>query len=387
MGFTVGAPIISLKKNYKGKSKKKGDLRKVIREMIERYGIDEDIDHSRSHLNRISGKFKSTDEAVDYYVDLLSNHEVTVKGKDGKIHKRKPRKDVSIAGNMILKPTAEDIEHLSFEEQQRLADDLVFVGTGILKEHGLEVDSVVIHNDEQGAHPHFLFHDKNFQLSKKVGLKLYGDLNREVPKYLRSRGWECDDLRNYDVEATKNMTKEEKEEYTREFRKGKKYNGLSSQEYKKKKNKEKEEELKKLQEQIELAQRQRDEEFLRDIEKLGRVQRELFDKEDELKDKDNELKDKEEKLKELKLNVDSNIKAMQSSSEKTDKSESDALLLNYFKSLKSKKYEGMSKYDEMIMDIDSQKKASGSKTWKDRSRDLKYQSDNLEQGQSEKELY
>ena len=380
MGFTVGAPIISLKKNYKGSSKKKGDLRKVIREMIERYGLDEDIDHSRSHLNRISGKFKSTDEAVDYYMDLLTNHEVIVKGKDGKEHKRKPRKDVSIAGNMILKPKAEDIEHLSFEEQQRLADDLVFVGTGILKEHGLEVDSVVIHNDEQGAHPHFLFHDKDFQLSKKVGLKLYGDLNREVPKYLRSRGWECDDLRNYDVEATKKMTKEEKEEYTREFRKGKKYNGLSSQEYKRQQNKEKEQELQRLKEQIELTQRQRDEEFLRDIEEMGRVQRAALKK-------DEELKEKEEKLKELKLNVDSNIEAMQSSSEKTDKSESDALLLNHFKSLKSKKYEGMSKYDEMIMNIESQKKASNLKTWNDRSRDLKRQSDNLEQDQAGKELY
>lgn len=380
MGFTVGAPVISLKQNYKGSSTKIGDLRKIILEMIERYGLDEDIDPSRSHLNRIFGKFKSTDEAVDYYVDLLTNHEVIVKGKDGKEHKRKPRKDASVAGNMILKPTTEYIEQLPFEEQQRLADDLVYIGTGILRVHGLEVDSVVIHNDEQGAHPHFLFHDKDFQLSKKIGLQLYGDLNREVPKYLRSKGWECDDLRNYDVEATKKMTKEEKEEYTREFRKGKKYNGLSSQEYKRQKNKEKEEELKKLKEQLEELERQRQEDFQRELEELGRKQRAVFDK-------DEKLKEKEGKLEKLKLNVDSNIKAMQSSSEKTDKSENDLVLLDYLKGIKSTKYEGKSRYDEMIINIEKQKKASGFKTWRDRSLELRRQSDSLEQEQGGKELY
>lgn len=380
MGFTVGAPILSLKPKQDGRKKRSGDLRKILDEMYERKGVDKDIDPNRRHLDRYLGKFKNADEAYNFYMDRFNNHKVIVKGKNGEIYERKPREDTSVAGNLILKPTAEEVNKMSFEDQQKLADDLIYIGNAILTSHGFKVDGVVVHNDEEGAHPHFVFHDDDFKISKKMTTKLYGDLNREVPKYLRSKGWECDDLRNYDVESTKNMSKEEKEEYTREFRKGKKYNGLSSQEYKKQQNKEKEQELQKLQEKIELEQRQKDEEFLRDIEEMGKIQRAALKK-------DKELEEKEKKLKELKLNVDSNIETMNSSAERADKSENDTILLNHLKSLKSKKYEGMSRYDEMIMSIESQKKAKEVKSWKDRSQDLRRQSDSLGHENEDKEIY
>lgn len=362
MGFTVGAPILSLKPKQEKRKNRSGDLRKILDEMYDRKGVDKDIDPNRRHLDRYLGRFKNADEAYNFYMYRFNNHKVIVKGKNGKVYERKPRENTTVAGNLILKPTAEEVNKLSYEDQQRLANDLIDIGVKVLGVHGLIVDGVVVHNDEEGAHPHFVFHDNDFKMADKLGVKLYGDLNREVPKYLRSKGWECDDLRNYDVEKTKNMTKEEKEEYTREFRKGKKYNGLSSQEYKKQQNKEKAEELERLQKQLEEEKRKNQEERRRNLEELGRKQKLALKKE----------KDAEE----AELKAKSYIATMESNAKKFDEVETNLMLINELKRRPSSNKHGKSAYDDWVDGINKAKKQANYKTWTERASNLRNEFEN-----------
>ena len=368
MGFTVGAPVLSLKPKQEKRKNRSGDLRKILDEMYDRKGVDKDIDPNRRHLDRYLGRFKNADEAYNFYMDRFNNHKVIVKGKNGKVYERKPRENTTVAGNLILKPTAEEVNKLSYDDQQRLANDLIDIGVHVLNAHGLRVDGVVVHNDEEGVHPHFVFHDNDFKMADKLNVKLYGDLNREVPKYLRSKGWECDDLRNYDVEKTKNMTKEEKEEYTREFRKGKKYNGLSSQEYKKQQNKEKEQELQKLKEQMEREERQRQEDFQRELEELGRKQRQA-------------LKRKKE-ADEAELKAKSAIDTMESNAKKFDEVDTNLMLINELKRRPSKNKRGKSAYDDWVDGINKAKKQVNYKTWTEKASTLKNEFEN-----DDKEIY
>lgn len=240
MGFTVGIPALKLKRNYKGKSKNAGDLRKIIEEMYDRYGKDSDIDPTKKHLNMFFGRFKSSEEAYNFFVERAENYKIPVTGKKtGKFyHNRKLRSDAVLAGNLIAKPSMEYVNDLPKKEQIRLNKDLADCLKSVLDKHNITYDAHVVHYDEVSPHLHMLFHDEDFKLGKKMNQKFIGDLNRDIPQMMREKGWPCDDLDLYDPGDREG---EELEEYKRS-RRSKKH-GKSSLDYKREKLSEKERDL------------------------------------------------------------------------------------------------------------------------------------------------
>lgn len=233
----IGIPCLQLKQtNTKGKHA--GSAYHVACEALsERYSTDPDIQRDLTQNNIYEG-FRSGKELFKYWRDEKDNHKFI--DKNGK--EKKARSDISIGFACIVKPPAEWIESLSEDDRQRFLEDSDECMKSILENAGFHVDARVTHNDEVGTHDHYLCHDPAYQMSSKVGLKLFKDFNKTYPQMMRERGWtEIEDNITYDNEKAMLMDDEEKKAYKQECRRIKKRRkaGLSSFSYKRAKDYEK----------------------------------------------------------------------------------------------------------------------------------------------------
>lgn len=222
----VGMPILKLSKGGKT-TKRKGNARAVATEALkERWSADPDLDRNRSAMNKYEG-ITSGVELADAWAKAADEHRII--DKNGK--EKRLRADAVIGYSLIIKPTAEEINALQPDEQERFLDDSYEIVKEILERNGLQVDARARHADEEGLHDHVLGHDPDFKAGKKIGIRLYGQLNKEYPKRMRQKGWQVEDLTAYDAEAVKDMTDEEAVEYKARHvakKKEKKHNQSSS---------------------------------------------------------------------------------------------------------------------------------------------------------------
>lgn len=192
MGYTIGIPSLKLN-NVGQKSKHCGNFGAVAREALEeRQGRDPDIDSSKSHLNIYEG-IRTAAELQDY----SKKHLEQLRDAQG----RKLRKDAVVMCSTIIKPPAEMMLSMSREDQLRFLKDAQEKLDEIIgPENGR---STAIHFDEQGPHLHRLWEPitKDGRLCAKEmhNLQFFGRLNREMPEFLRSRGWDIDDCQAYDA--------------------------------------------------------------------------------------------------------------------------------------------------------------------------------------------
>lgn len=243
MSKKIGMPTLKLKLGN-GFGKHSGNAKAVVLEALkERYSSDSDLDRSLTQNNLYfrdeTGSetfFESGEELFKYWESEARKYRVT--DKNGK--EKKLRSDASIGFAHIIKPDKELMDSLSEEEQLDLLSDTADLVVELYRKKGCVIDAGVVHLDEGNPHIHLFGHDPEYQLGKKINLKFFGALNRDVPKKLRQKGWDVEECSSYDVEAVKNMTDAEREAYTAEMVKKKKKTkrGKSSRAYKDEKEKE-----------------------------------------------------------------------------------------------------------------------------------------------------
>ena len=234
----IGVPCLSLKSSRAAASgKRAGYARGVACEALEeRWGSDEDIDESRSHLNDYVVMpgweglgFESGQALSDWWeaeadkqvrtvrvkVPLRDDAGEKVRDGDGNVvyatdddgnvvyeeRERKLREDAGIGFAVIAKADSEWVNSLPDGERERFTSDLIDVTVGVLQEAGLVVQVVAVHRDEQAEHPHILGYDPEYKMASKLKLPLFGKFNAEIPRRMRERGWgDVEDCVAYDKE-------------------------------------------------------------------------------------------------------------------------------------------------------------------------------------------
>lgn len=222
MGWTLGIPSLKLN-NVGKKSKHCGSFGGVAMEALEeRKGRDPDINRELSHLNVYSG-YTSAKELMEYsrkHVEELSEQRRAV-GERG------IREDAVVMCSTVIKPPAEMMASLSQEDQIKFLKDAQKKLLQIVGENNARASA--IHLDEQGAHLHQFWEpmteDGRLCAKELHNIKFFGRLNREMPEYLRSCGWDIDDCNAYDA-AKEELENDEERKAQR------KKNGRSSAVYK-----------------------------------------------------------------------------------------------------------------------------------------------------------
>jgi len=205
MGWTIGLP--SLKLNNTGtKSKHCGSFEAVAAEALEeRKGWDSDIDADKSHLNIYEG-FKTAADLKNY----SDEHVAQMRDSKG----RKMRKDAVVMCATLIKPPAAFMATLSREDQKRFLDDGRECLENIIGPDN--VKSVAYHFDELGSHLHVFWEpitpDGRLCAKEVHNLQFFGRVNRDMPAFLRNRGWDIDDCHSYDQAEEALKTEQEKAE-------------------------------------------------------------------------------------------------------------------------------------------------------------------------------
>lgn len=205
MGWTIGIPSLKLN-NIGTKSKHCGDFRSVAEEaLIERKGHDPDINPELSSQNIYEG-FRTAEELLAY----SDAHCSELRDAIG----RSLRSDAVRMCVTIIKPPAAMMDTLTKEEQMRFLTDGVEKIREIVGANN--VKSTAWHFDEQGGHVHIFWEpmtpDGRLCAKELHDLKYFGRLNREMPEYLRSKGWDIDDCNAYDAASAELMTEQERAE-------------------------------------------------------------------------------------------------------------------------------------------------------------------------------
>ena len=299
-GISVGIPMLFLDRqpHYNEPiNSKHGNIRGVACEALPnsegvRKCKDEDFRPELTCKNRyLSDNEMTSDELLDYWDDLASNHKVQVKTKNG-IRERGLREDAVIGFGMIIKPAGEEWDNLSIRRQHEFLKDSLEALEEVFKKYKVKVDVCYEHRDEKNMHAHLLGHDDDFRLSKKLGIAFFYDLNHGLyVEEMEKKGWKIKPKeQNYQEDIEKCTTIEEKLAYRKARKEQRaKTHGLSSKEYKAGKKMQEAEKL------IQEAQKQKKEneekrEFLNDYA------RELIAKEDSINEKLEENKKVLERL-------------------------------------------------------------------------------------------
>lgn len=239
----VGLPCMKLSlspstQKHNGKKAATCSVKSAWDEMRDiRRGRDETIDRSMTDQNIWLRGSTDMDMEVEIqkYIDQVN--------ADKKAHgKRSLRCDAVTGIEMIEKPPLDYMEKLSKDEQFHFLKASSDVIDQILKEWNPDwiTAAQVIHFDEFGGkspHSHRIIvpitKDKEgiltFNAKAEFNLKFFTFVNTEYPKRMREQGYDIEDCKIYD-----RMTEEEKEEH----RQNKPEYGLSSFEYKRKKQQE-----------------------------------------------------------------------------------------------------------------------------------------------------
>ncbi len=134
---------------------------------------------------------------------------------------RSIRKDAVVMCATLIKPPQEFMATLSPEQQKQfLLDGIEKIKDIVGAEN---VKSVVIHFDELVTHAHIFWQpvtsDGRLCAKEMHNLQFLGRLNREMPQYLREKGWEkIDDCHAYDAEEEQKLREEMGDKAYREYK-------------------------------------------------------------------------------------------------------------------------------------------------------------------------
>ena len=229
MGVTIGMPSMKLN-NAGNKSKSCGGFAEVTGEGLDRHGKDKDIDTARADQNEYIG-YQTAEELIAYSNRHIEEMNASLRAQG----KRGIRADAVVMCSTIIKPPAHWISALSEEDRKRFINDAIEGIKTIIPEENIK--SIAIHRDEQGDHAHVFWEpmtaDGRLSAKECHNLKFFGRLNREMPAFLREKGWDIDDCKSYDAVEEQKMREELGEEKYAEYKQEQRRNrGVSSAQFK-----------------------------------------------------------------------------------------------------------------------------------------------------------
>ena len=285
MGITVGMPTMFLGRQKGKQGKRTGNAKAILCEALkERWTSDPDYNPDRTQDNIYLTDITSGLELYQKWKDRADSY-VQVQ-KNGR--QRKLRDDAHIGFAGICKPSA-DSEYGNYTEQQQIqfCRDSFTVLQQVYAKYGVTLDYGVIQVDEGNVHLHYGGSDADFRLAKRIGLKLFNDLNKgDYVRLMHEKGWNVQPLEGYDPQKAAEMTPEQLEEYKQEQieRKKSRKSGKSARQYKaeqeRKKAQEIQEENERQQEQLQQQQeqlQQGQEQLQSDREQMEKEQQERAD--------------------------------------------------------------------------------------------------------------
>lgn len=148
---------------------------------------------------------------------------------------RKMRKDAVLAVAGIVKPNGNQFRLLSQTEQMRFFQDSLDIlqAPDFFNGH---VEGCVVQMDEGIPHIHWVATpialDGSWSAKKVLNLRMLNKLNSLYPEKMRQRGWDVESLVKFDEEQYKSLSPEEKTAYVDRKKAEKRTHGLSSAQYK-----------------------------------------------------------------------------------------------------------------------------------------------------------
>lgn len=149
--------------------------------------------------------------------------------------RRKMRKDAVLAVAGIVKPNGNQFRLLSQTEQMRFFQDSLDIlqAPDFFNGH---VEGCVVQMDEGIPHIHWVATpialDGSWSAKKVLNLRMLNKLNSLYPEKMRQRGWDVESLVKFDEEQYKSLSPEEKAAYVDRKKAEKRTHGLSSAQYK-----------------------------------------------------------------------------------------------------------------------------------------------------------
>ena len=193
----------------------------------ERVSSSDTLDRSKTKENRYVG-YESGFQCADDMIRQANEYTMEVQGKGGKIMKRKLREDAVIGCAFIVNPpyemcknwTETDYRDFLYDSLDFLAETCpqIFRKENIrmLTEH---VDEGVSENDWHYHGVVDCIDESGRYCGNLVDAKMIDTINRTYPAYMRSKGWELDDLDVTDWSRTKTdkAYKKERDSKRRQF--------------------------------------------------------------------------------------------------------------------------------------------------------------------------
>ena len=266
MGFTCTPQVIGLVRGEPKINKKTGARQKhrangkaILGEGgKERHSASETLDRTRSHLNKYEG-FDSGFACWDAMCFDAEKYRTLARGKDGVMHERRLKSDAVIGSAVIIKPPVDMCKDWDDAAYQKFYSDswdaLCSVEPRIFSNKNIRMKAE--HYDEGIAKDarNFVRHLHIYSDSKDesgnycgnyIDAKMFIKINASYPAFMRSRGWDLDDLDVTDWDRAKTDL-----EYRRERNQKRRKQGRSVNKYVQDKYAQKLAEVKEQGEQIE----------------------------------------------------------------------------------------------------------------------------------------
>lgn len=240
MGWKCTPQITGLVRGEPSKTAKhRSNIRAILGEMgSERVSRSGTLDRSRSDKNRYTG-YDSGFQCADEMTRKADAYRIKCTGKGGAEVERKLRADAVIGAAVIFNPPEEVSKNWTDEQYSKFySDSMDFMSKScpsIFRSENMRMSAE--HFDEgSGAEPdkisrhlHGVFDcvDENGKYcGNLIDSKFFDTVNREYPAFMRSRGWDMDDL---DVTDWKRAKEDRKYRKERDVKRGK--SGLAVNEY------------------------------------------------------------------------------------------------------------------------------------------------------------
>ena len=237
LGLVRGEPKLNKKTGSRQKHRANGKA--ILGEGgIERHSASDTLDRSRSHLNKYEG-FDSGYACWDAMCNDAENYRSLIERKDGYTQERRLRADAVIGSAVIIKPPADMCKDWDDATYQKFYSDswdaLCAAEPRIFRNNNIRMKAE--HHDEGVAEDakNFVRHlhiysdakDKNGNYcGNYIDAKMLIKINATYPAFMRSRGWDLDDLDVTDWEKAKDDL-----EYREERNQKRRKNGRSVNKY------------------------------------------------------------------------------------------------------------------------------------------------------------
>lgn len=207
MGWKAAIQMVGLVRGEpKQGQKHRANGKDILIEMgKERISKSSTLDETRSHLNAYNGISDSGFECWDYLEDRANNYKLTGKTKDGKDFKYSLRKDAVIGCALIFNPPEKICCNWDAKTYQKFYGDswnfLKQTEPRLFRDENIVLDAEHVDegldSDGKSKHLHRAIEarDENDRYcGNLVDAKLLADINKTYPAYMRSCGWDMDDL-------------------------------------------------------------------------------------------------------------------------------------------------------------------------------------------------